>query len=183
MRLLAVLLVRAAEADVRPHGDERRARIGEGRLDGARDRRDVVAVLDPLGVPFVGVEAEEDVLVPGHRGRPIELDVVVVVQEEELAEAQVAGQARRFGRDPLLEVAVRADPVRPVVDDGVARPVELGGQPSLGDRHPDGVGEALAERPGRRLDPGRETVFRVARASGCPTGGTARAARAGGRSP
>ena len=64
----------------------------------------------------------------------------------------MAGQARRLGRDALLEVAVRADPVRPVVDDLVAGPVELGGEPALGDGHADGVGEALAERAGRRLD-------------------------------
>ena len=51
-----------------------------------------------------------------------------------------------------MQVAVGADAVGPVVDDGVAGAVELGGQPALGDGHADGVGEALAERAGGRLD-------------------------------
>ena len=35
---------------------------------------------------------------------------------------------------------------------GVVGAVELGGQAALGDGHADGVGEALAERSGGRLD-------------------------------
>ena len=46
--------------------------------------------------------------------------------------------------------------------------VELGRQPALGDGHPDGVGEALAERAGRRLDAGRQAVFGVAGRDAAP---------------
>ena len=65
--------------------------------------------------------------------------------------------------DALLEVAVGADAVGPVVDDGVAGAVELGGQAPLRDGHAHGVGEALAERPGGGLDARRQAVLRVAR--------------------
>ena len=47
-------------------------------------------------------------------------------------------------------------------------PVELGRQALLGDGHADGVGEALAERSGGRLDARREAVLRVARRPRAP---------------
>ncbi len=168
MRLLRVLLVRAAVADVGPHRDEARPVVGPRGLDGGLDRGEVVAVGDPLGVPAVGVEALGDVLRPGHRRRAVELDAVVVVEHDELAETQVAGEARRLGRDALLEVAVAGDDVRPVVDDRLAVAVELRREPALGDGHADRVGQALAERPGRRLDPRRQPRFRVARRARAP---------------
>src|SRR5688572_15936590 len=43
VRLLRVLLVRAAEADVRPDRDQARPVVGAGGLDGRRYGRDVVA--------------------------------------------------------------------------------------------------------------------------------------------
>ena len=168
VRLLAVLLVRAAVADVGPDRDEARAIVGQGGLDRRLDGDEVVAVPDPLGVPAVGIEALRDVLRERHRRRPVELDAVVVVEDDELAETQVAGQAGRLGGDPLLEVAVGGDDVGPVIDDLVAGAVELVRQASLGDGHADRVGEALAERAGRRLDAGRQPVFGVARRDAAP---------------
>ena len=91
--------------------------VGQRGLDGRLDGGDVVAVGDPLGVPAVRVEALGDVLGEGHLRRPVELDAVVVVEDDELAQAQVAGQAGRLGGDPLLEVAVGGDDVGPVIDD------------------------------------------------------------------
>ena len=168
VRLLAVLLVRAAVADVGPDRDQARPVVGPGGLDGRLDRADVVAVLDPARVPAVGIEALDDVLGEGHRRRPVELDVVVVVEDDELAESEVPGEARRLGGDAFLEIAVGGDDVGPVVDDGAFGPVELGHQPPLGDRHADRVGEALAERTGRRLDTGRQPVFGMTRRLAAP---------------
>ncbi len=74
----------------------------------------------------------------------------------------MAGERRDLGCDPFLEVAVRADDERPVVDHEVARPVELGGQAALGDRHPDRVGHPLAKRSSGRLDAGRQAVLGMA---------------------
>jgi hypothetical protein len=166
--LLAVLAIRAAEADVGPDGDQAGPVVGAGVLDRVRDRLDVVAVLDVDGVPAVRREPADDVLRPGHRRGSVELDVVVVVQGDELPEAEVAGEARRLRRDPLLEVAVGAERVRPVVDDVVAVAVELGRQARLGDRHSDRVREALAEGTGGRLDAGRQPVLRMAGRPGSP---------------
>ena len=88
--------------------------------------------------------------------------MVVVVQHDQLAQPQVAGQAGGLRGDPFLQVAVRCDHERPMVDHGVALAVELRAEPALGDGHPDGVREALAERAGRRLDPRRQAALRVA---------------------
>ena len=110
-----------------------------------------VPSLTRQGVPAVGAEAVQDVLAEGHRRRAVELDLVVVVEHHQLAEAEVPGEAGGLRRDPLLEVAVGADGVGPVVDDLVARPVELRGEAALGDGHADGVGHALAQRTGGRL--------------------------------
>jgi hypothetical protein len=159
--LLTVLLVRAPEADVGPDRDERRTLVRPGDLDRRRDRLEVVAVLDPLGVPAVRLEPAEHILTERHRRRAIELDVVVVVQDDQPTEPEVAGERGRLGCDALLEVAVGADGVGPVIDDTMPGPVELRGEPPLGDRHPDGVREALAERPGGRLDAGRQAPFRM----------------------
>ena len=98
VRLLAVLLVGRPEPDVRANGDEARAIVRLGGGDGVADGLEVVAIADPLGVPAVGVEAGGHVLAEGHRRRAVELDPVVVVEDDQLAQPEVAGEARRFRR-------------------------------------------------------------------------------------
>ena len=148
---------------MRAYGDQAGSVVLTSLPDRRFDRAKVVTVVDPRGVPAVRLEALGDVLRPGHRRRPVELDMVVVVEHDELAQSKVAGQRRDLRRDALLEVAVRRDDVGPVIDDLVAVAVELGAQPPLGDGHADGVGEALAERPGRRFDPRRQTRLGMSR--------------------
>ena len=72
-------------------GPEAAARCDENTIG-------VVAILDALGVPAVRVESLEYVLRPGHRRRPIELNVVVVVDVGELAQPKVASQRGRLRR-------------------------------------------------------------------------------------
>ena len=66
------------------------------------------------------------------------------------------GDRRGLLADPLHQVAVGGDRVDVVVDDSSAGPVVALGQEPLGDRQPDGVGDPLSERAGRRLDAGRQ---------------------------
>ena len=75
-------------------------------------------------------------------------------------------------RDAFHEAAVADEHVGVVVDDVEAGPVELRGQHLLGERHADGVGEALAERAGGGLDADVELVLRVTRRCASPAGGT-----------
>ena len=55
-----------------------------------------------------------------------------------------------------------------MVDDLVSRTVEAGRQRPLGDRHPDRVGRALAQRACRGLDPRRQEPFGMARCAASP---------------
>ena len=61
----------------------------------------------------------------------------------------MAGKVDRLVADALHQAAVAGDDVGVVVDEVVA---EAGIQHALGERHADGVGEPLPERPGGGLD-------------------------------
>ncbi len=125
-------------------------------------RLEVLGVLDALDVPAVGGQRAAVVLaVERERGRAVDRDVVVVVADDQLAEPEVPGDRRGFLADPLHHVAVGADRVDVVVDDVVARAVEALAEEALGDRHADGVGDALAQRTGRDLDAGRVAALGV----------------------
>ena len=71
----------------------------------------------------------------------------------------MAGKRDSLLADAFHQAAVAADHIGMVVDEIVA---ELRVHDALGERHADGVGEALAERAGRRLDAGGEAVFGMA---------------------
>ncbi len=64
-------------------------------------------------------------------------------------------------RDAFHQAAVAEEHVRVVIDYVQVGPIELGRQALLGERHADGVGEALAERARRRLDAQLELALGV----------------------
>src|SRR5689334_14980876 len=73
VRLAGAHLLRGRVADHGPQCDERRPlRLGLGGLDGLLDRDDVLAALDDLGVPPVGLVARDGVL--GQRDVGVVLD-------------------------------------------------------------------------------------------------------------
>ena len=157
-----ILLVGAAVADVGVADDERgalrlRLRGADGRLDSLQ-----IVPVHFLHVPAVGAETGRDVLGEGNVGRALDGDVVVVVEVDEFAQTQVAGQGGGLVAHPLHQVAVGDDAVGKVVKDGKAGPVEGGGQETFGDCHPHPVGEALSQRAGGGLNARGAAVFGVA---------------------
>ena len=104
---------------------ERRALVLLLRVrDCAPNRGEVIDVGDVLDMPAVGLEALALVLrIEGERRRPVDGDAIVVVEEDELAEPERAGERRGLLRDALHEIAVGGDAVDVVVDDRVAGPV------------------------------------------------------------
>ncbi len=163
------VLHRRAEAEVGSHQDQRRSR-GLAARSGQRrvDRVDVVAVGDPDRLPAIGLEApgaifrERDVGAGGERHR------VVVVEADQLAETEMAGERCRFRRDAFHQVAVAGDDPGAVIDRRVAVAAVTRGQMRFADRHADGVREALAERTGRDLDARRVAALGMARRLAAP---------------
>ena len=81
------------------------------------ERVEVVGDLaELLDVPAVRREALGDVVAVGELGVAVDGDVVVVVDADQVAEAEVAGERRRLVADALHEAAVAGDDERVVVD-------------------------------------------------------------------
>jgi hypothetical protein len=163
VRLGRVDEVRRAVGDVRAYDHHRRlSLLGLGAFDCLVERGQVVGIVDPLHVPALSFEAAADVVgVERDRGGSVDCDVVVVVEEDQLAEAELAGDRCGLAGDSLHQVAVGADDVDVVVDDLVPGAVEAVGEEALGDGEADGIGEARAERTGGRFDARGDEVLGV----------------------
>ena len=155
-------LGRAVRADDGAHHDQGGPGIGLGAVDGRGDGVHVLAVLDLLHVPAVGLVALHRVLAQGELDLALDGDVVAVIDEDELAQAQRGGQGARLAGDALHHAAVAHQAVGVVVHHREARAVELGGQVLFGHGHAHGVGNALAQRAGGRLHAHGVAVLRVA---------------------
>ena len=119
----------AEDHQCRTHG------LRAGLLQRLRDRGEIVAVPDPDDVPSVGLETAWHLLAEGERRVAVDGDVIVVVEQGELAQPEMTREGDRLARDPFHQVAVAGERPGPVVHDIVARPVELLGQQALGDGH------------------------------------------------
>ena len=171
MRGAGVLLVRGRPADDRGQRDERR-RLGvlPGRLQRLVQRLDVLVVpvrgapAQPLHVPAVGLVAGGDVLGLGDVRVVLDGDVVVVVQDDEVAEPVMPGQRGHLVADAFLDVAVGDERVDVVVEraaSGLGVRVVQAPFPPRGHGHADRVAEALAQRAGGGLHAGRQAVLGV----------------------
>ena len=154
-------------ADVAAEDDQRRPCVlGLGPQQRALEGVEVVGHLaDVLDRPAVGGEALAHVVGVGELGGPVDGDVVVVVDGDQAAELEVAGQRRGLVGDPFLEAAVTGDDEGVVIADLGG---EVGPEPALGDAHAHPVGHALAERAGGDLDPGGVVVLGMAGRAAAP---------------
>jgi hypothetical protein len=117
-----------------------------------------------LGVPAVRLVALQHVLGEGDVGIALDADVVVVVDQDQIAESLVAREATCLGGDPLLQTTVTGDDVDPVVEQAVTR---IGGLIRIAHTWRASIaihcgGEPLTQCPRGRLDPYRCPY------SGCP---------------
>ena len=131
-------------------------------LDGQVQRFQVVDVAHVLHVPVPAHEARGHIVGEGQRSAAFDGDVVVVVEPDEIGQAEMAGQGSSFVADAFHQVAIAAEGVNAIVEEIAAFAVELRSQPALRNGHADGVAAALAQRPGRSLHAGRVSVFRMA---------------------
>ena len=158
------LLVRRSESDDRLAAQKRRA-IGDGErvADRRIDRGGVVAVHAAHHVPAVRIEPGRGVVGEPPPDFAVDGDVVVVVERDQLAEAQRSRERACLVRNAFHQATVADEYPRAVTDDRVPVPVEARREHLLRDRHTDGVREALPERSGGRLDPWCVAALGVAR--------------------
>ena len=147
---------RQAKADRRLAGDHRRLVGILRRVNGVEDRLGIVPV-DVERVPARRLEAGDLVDIVGDRTVPVDGDPVVVPEDDQLVELEMAGDADRFLAHAFHQVAVGGDDVGVVIDD--ARKAR--GHHALGDRHADRGRNPLPQRAGRRLDARRAPIFRM----------------------
>ena len=158
-----ILLVRGAVADMAVDDDQGRHIVRASKsLDRLRQPSGVVGVADTLHVPAIGEEARRHIVAERQVGVALDGDPIAVVDPAQVAEHLVAGERSRFAGHALHHVAIAANGINVVVEQREVRPVEMRGEPASGERHADAVAAALAERPGRGLDPGGQTIFRMA---------------------
>ena len=158
-------LLVGAVADGRAHLDHGGlGALGLGGLDRLLQPRQVrVAVLHLEHLPAVRLVPLAHVLGERELGAAVDGDVVVVVEHDERAEAEVARERGGLARDPLLQAPVAADHEGVVLHHVEALAVEGRGGVRLPQRHAHGIGEALPQRAGGHLDAHGVLVLRVAR--------------------
>ena len=123
MRLLRVLHVRGPVADVSAQDDQRGpVFLLLCLVQGPRDGGQVVGLLaQVLHVPMVALEPPGHVVGEGELRLAFDADVVVVVDEDELAQLQMSRDRGGLVRGAFHQIAVAANGVGVVVDDVVSR--------------------------------------------------------------
>ncbi len=150
---------RRAETDGGLAGDQRRPIGFLGLCDGLGNRLGIVAV-DLHCVPAMGLEARHLVDAVSQAQRPVDRDAVVVIEENQLRQLEMAGHGHRFVTDALHQVAVRAQHIGEMIDHLAA---ELGREHALAQRKADRRRNPLAERAGGGFHPRGVEILRVAR--------------------
>jgi hypothetical protein len=139
-----------------------------GCTDGRFKGDQVVAVMDHLDVPVIGLETQRDVFGEAEFGGAVEGDEVVVVEDDELAEVQRSSQRCSLVRDAFHHVTVAAENVGVMVNNFAFVPIVNGGEVLLSRGDADGHTKALAEGTGGDFDAWGLTVLRVSRGVGAP---------------
>lgn len=123
----------------------------------------MVAVLNDLDVPAVGLVALGNILSEGNVGVTVNGNVVVIVDADEVAELEVASQRRGLARDTLHQATITEEAVGVVVNQVEARLVEGGGSVSLGHSQTNSIADTLTQRASGDLDTGSIVSLGVAR--------------------
>ncbi len=131
--------------------------------DRAIDRFDVVAVDVGDHVPAIGFEALGRVVSEPALDLAVNGDLVVVVERDELAQAERSGERAGLVGDSLHQAAVTDRHVGMVIDDAGGGAVEFGGKDAFCDRHADRIRQSLSQGTRGRLNARGNPEFGVAR--------------------
>ncbi len=164
VHVLGTLLVGRALADHRAAADQAGAHgLGTRGLDRGLERRGVVAIDVSEHLPAIGLEAPRGVVGEPALDMAVDRDAVVVIERDQLTQAERARQRTHLVRDALHEAAVADEGIGVVVDHGVTGAVVARGQHLLRQRHADRVADTLTERAGGGLHAGGVAILGVAR--------------------
>ena len=139
-----------------------------GRDRGGDCPQIIVHLTDVLHVPIVRLEPTAYVFAKSQVGVSLDGDMIVVVEAYELGEAQGASQRSRFSGYALHHVTVTSNGVGMVIDDGIALPVEILGEPTLSDGHAYSVSHSLPQWAGCCFHARRHAVLRMPRGQTFP---------------
>ena len=156
------LLGGAAVADDGLADDQRGAIVAAGLGDSGKELLHIVAIVYLDYLPAVGGKAHAHVLTHGDVGVALDGDIIVIVQERQLAQLHGAGQGGSLAGNAFHHAAVAAEGVYAVIHHGKFRLVELGGQHGFGDGEAHGVGDALTQRAGGGFHAGGVAIFGMA---------------------
>ena len=113
------------------------------------------------GLPVAGREPRHHVFAECEAGRSVDRELIVVVEDNEFSQTEMARERCRFVHDPFHHVAIAGQNIGVMIDDAPRRRVELRRQHTLGDRDSDRVAEPLSQRSRGCLDPWRRPIFRM----------------------
>ncbi len=157
------LLVRRTEANDGLAADQGRLLALASGVDGHLDFIGIVTVDVADDLPVVRFETLGRVVGEPAFHFAVDGDAIVVVEGDQLAQAQGTGQRGDFVGNAFHHAAIAQKHVGVVVDDVVAFTVELGAQHFLGQGEAHSVGQALTQRAGSGFDARGVAELRVAR--------------------
>ena len=129
---------------------------------------DIHTVNRPDNLPAVGLEPPGDILGESNISASLNGNTVIVIQVDELAQAQRPGQRSRLRSHSLHKVTVGNDSVSVMVNYLMPRPVVMRRQPPPGNSHPDAIGKTLPQRPGGHFHARDKPILRVPRRPALP---------------
>jgi hypothetical protein len=112
-------------------------------------------------VPAVSLEAPGRVVGKPSLNLAVDGNTVVIVDQDQLAEALHAGERGDFMGNALHHAAVAEETIGVMIEDRVARAIEGRSERPLRESHADRICKALPERPGGGLDAQVHIAFRM----------------------
>jgi len=160
VRFVRIGFVRRAESDHGSHHDQRGTVLtgAEGR-QGSVQGRQVVRIVDRDDVPAQPGKPHRHVFAERQIRVAFDRDSIVIVDPTQIRQLQMPRYRRGFAANAFHQIPVAAQRVHVVAEQVKTRLVIAGGKPLPGHRHADAATDALAQWPGRHLDPRRVAIL------------------------
>ena len=156
-----ILFVRRAIGNMAIHNDQRGAFVFfERRRKGLLQLLKIIGIANALHIPVIPHKARRHVFSERQRRVALNGNAVIVIDPDQIAEAQVPGQRRRLAGDAFHHAAIAAQRHNVMRDDLMPGPIVVRPQPAARKRHADTGRHPLPEWPGSRLNPRGQRVVR-----------------------